>query len=133
MSNRTCFACDDNMRACDGNYCLHCEPDRRPLPDRLPKLHNDMPRPKYLGAYRVWLQYGGSEEGGWWAPMFQHIASVLVRKDDDLGALARELWEEYKDEDDGRNISDSNADSAIFIQIENKPAECERLSVGHYE
>jgi len=129
----TSIACDNHLRAWNGNHCRHCEQDMDPPPDRLPELHDDMPRPKYLGAYRVWLQYGGPEEGGWWATMYQHMASVLVRKDDDLGALARELWEEYRQEDDGRRISDSNASCAIFIQHEDTPAACQQLSVGHYE
>jgi hypothetical protein len=104
-----------------------------PREDRLPKFYEDDERPKYLGAYHTWLQYGGPEEGGWWVTMYKHIASVLVRPDDDLNQLAVQLWREYADEDDGCRISDTNASNAVVVLCEKQPASGEHLTVGHYE
>lgn len=30
----------------------------------------------YLNAYKVFQQYGGPEEGGWWYPVYEPVASV---------------------------------------------------------
>jgi hypothetical protein len=104
-----------------------------PLEGRLPDFDKGGKRPKLLGAYRVWLTYGGPQEGGWWVPQYQHVASLVVRKGDRLPQLARQLWDMYEAEDDGRRVSDSNADCAIVVLREDKPGHHESLGIPAYE
>jgi hypothetical protein len=115
------------------NNCRTCGKSLGPREDRLPEFYEDRPRPKFVGAYRVWLAYGGPEEGGWWSTLQEHLSSLMVRDDEDLRVLCRKLWDEYEEEDDGRRISDSNASGAVCIYFEKTPGQHERLSVGHYE
>lgn len=123
----------NHYRGWGSNNCHQCGKALGPQEDRLPELYDDQPRPKYVGAYRVWLAYGGPEEGGWWNVLREWLSSEVVRDDDNLRVLCRKLWNEWEQEDDGRRISDSNASSAVCIYFEETPGQLECLSVGHYE
>jgi len=121
----------DCWRASGTNTCRWCGEDLGPRDDRLPDFDSN-PAPRFLGAYRAWLEYGGPEEGGWWRTMMQHVASVMVRRGDDLPAVARALWDSYAEEDDGRRVSDVNSEGAIMVYCEDKPGEHEHLDRGRY-
>lgn len=123
----------DHSRARGENRCRWCSTDMGPLDDRLPRFERRARRPKLLGAYRVWLAYGGPQEGGWWVQQYEHLASVIVRKGDRLPKLARTLWDLHAEHDDGRRVSDSDADCAVYILCEDiRPGQHEHLGVGHY-
>ena len=129
---RSTATCKDHTRARGANYCRWCMESLGPREDRLPDF-DGAGRPQLLGAYRAWLEFGGHEEGGWWVTQYEHLASIIVREDDDLPKLARQLWDIYAEHDDGRRVSDSDADTAVFVLCEDKPKQHEQLGVGHYE
>ena len=123
----------EHYRYHGSNECLYCGESAEPRDDRLPVFDSSTSRCKFLGAYRVWLAYGGPEEGGWWQTMQEHVASVMVRDGDDLQAVARALWDSFAEEDDGCRVSDSNATCAICVYREEAPGDQAVLSVGRYE
>lgn len=94
------------------------EPRKGRVPDYVPEV-----RPKYIGAYEVYQVYGGPEEGGWWYTHSIHISSMMLRHDDDILTVARALWNEYENKDDGREVTSVLADNAVFVYFENTPGE----------
>lgn len=106
--------------------------DDNPLDDRLPSHVPDV-RPKWAGAYSVGLAYGGPEEGGWYATLWHPLGSALIRSDDDPMAVARELWEAFREHDDGRDIHSVLATGAVCVAWEDQPGEHAVRSVGRYE
>lgn len=114
------------------NECADCGADMPPRDDRLPSRPIAPDGCRWLGAYSVGLAYGGPEEGGWWGTLSEHLASVLLRDGDDPLTVARELWEAYRADDDGREIHDSLASNAVCIRYESKPGEHEVRSLGRY-
>jgi len=114
-----------------------------PREDRLPSnpyrlRHDDdgtvrEERPRFAGAYEVALAYGGPEEGGWWTELYTPLASVLIRPDDDVFAVARTLWDAFADRDDGRDVSSVLATGAVRILWEDTPGEHAVTSVGRYQ
>jgi hypothetical protein len=132
--------CNGNCVRMGGNNCRYCGADLGPregrLPDSLPERKEGDEwveyRPKWVGVYSVGLTYGGPEEGGWWRTIAQHLASAMVRDGDDPFAIARELWEAFRDEDDGRDPSDSLASGAVQVLWEAKPNDREHANDTHY-
>lgn len=119
----------DCWRERDGNNCRWCGADMGPRPGRLPtrlplREEGDQLveyRPRYVGAYSVAQAYGGPEEGGWWYEVASPIASVMLRDDDDPLTVARGLWNAFREDDDGREVWESNADNAVVIMWEDRP------------
>lgn len=125
----------------DGNDCRYCGADLGPREGRLPlhlpqQLDGDelvTYRPKWAGAYSVALAYGGREEGGWWYEVAEPLGSALVRDGDDPMVVARELWEAFRDQDDGRELHDSLASSAVRVFWEQRPGEHASVERPRYE
>lgn len=88
--------------------------------------------PRLCGAYETHLAYGGPEEGGWYETLYHHLASMMIRPDENPLSVARTLWDAFSDRDDGREISSVLATGAVVIMYEDVPGEHSVNSVGRY-
>lgn len=120
--------------------CNHCgipRDGRLPAEPHRNIAHDDgtltTERPRWAGAYRVGLAYGGHEEGGWWHEVWEPLASAMIRPSDDPMAVARELWGAFENEDDGREVSDSLATGAVFVRWEDRPGEHADVTIPRYQ
>lgn len=111
------------------SVCNICE---KPREDRLPESVPEE-RPRFAGAYECGLRYGGPEEGGWYQTMYHHVASVMLRPDDDAMKAAEELWNAFSDRDDGREITSVLATGAVVILWEDTPGEHATREIARYE
>lgn len=123
-----------------GGGCDKCgEPREGRLPSEPHRnvFHDDgtvtTKRPKWVGAYRVGLAYGGREEGGWWHEVWEPLASAMIRPDDDPMTVARKLWRAFESDDDGREVSDSLARGAVFVRWEDRPGDLADTTIPKYQ
>ena len=100
-----------------------------------PRCGNHTGKPKdflYVNVYKVYREYGGPEEGGWWWNMYIPFHSHCLTDGEDPFKIAEELSQRFADLNEG-NIYSMKGGVEIQAHVESHYGEIKPKERPYYE